>query len=456
MFTIPGLSCLLVFMYIRPQEHYIILQKLPLLYMFFAAAVGGLVVDLKLRLLKPLPARSLILATCFWTWVIIVIALKVPAAEKLGGIIRFTIVFMLYIVVSQGVQSFRGLRVIAGTLVFISMFLTVVGIHQGLAPNGCLLVTDHFAGTGIADGRPCDSVVQCLGVDAEPGVIYDCQRIGLFGTVALDDRVRYRGELQDPNELSVVICAGMSLIFAFAASKKGFRYKVLAAIAVGMVGYCIILTQSRGGMLVFIAVLGVYYVKKYGPKYLIFGAVAVMPLMTLGGRSGAAADESTAGRYEAWRSGLGMLQSDPVFGVGHDMFTKIHILTAHNSYVLVMAETGLIGMFLWLCVMYVTVKVPLTAVLHFQHDPRAGPAVTWGMGILGMATVYLIQMLFLSLTYHTITWVLFGLSGAFYQAVKHHAPEWEVKFGLTDAAIVAAMCIGFVMVLPVFLTLKGF
>jgi hypothetical protein len=57
MFTLPGLSALLVFIYVRPQEFVLVLQKLPLLYIFFAAAVGGLLVDLKLRLLKPVPAR---------------------------------------------------------------------------------------------------------------------------------------------------------------------------------------------------------------------------------------------------------------------------------------------------------------------------------------------------------------------------------------------------------------
>ena len=37
----------------------------------------------------------------------------------------------------------------------------------------------------------------------EPGAIYRCERVGLFGTVSVGEgRVRYRGVLKDPNELA--------------------------------------------------------------------------------------------------------------------------------------------------------------------------------------------------------------------------------------------------------------
>jgi O-antigen ligase len=43
-----------------------------------------------------------------------------------------------------------------------------------------------------------------------------------------------------------------------------------------------------------------------------------------------------------------MFTSHPVFGVGAGNFTDYNYLTAHNSFVLALAETGIVGFTLWL------------------------------------------------------------------------------------------------------------
>ena len=456
MFSLLGLSALLVFLLLRPQEFVPLLQKLPLLYLFFAAAVGGLLVDLKLRLLKPVPARSLLAAVPFYAWCVVVIGIKVPAAEKISSIIELTIVFVTYVVLAQGVQSFRSLRFMAGALIVCAMFLTVVGIHQANAPTGCLMLENYIQRLGVPDGRPCDTAQDCAGVEAEPGAAYDCQRIGLFGTTALNDRVRYRGELQDPNELSTFISGCVALLIALAAGARGPGAGLLAGLGGLLVLLCVIYTQSRGGMLAFLAVLGVYFVRRYGIKYILLGAVALLPLMTLGGRGGEAAEASTEGRYEAWYAGLQMLKSDPVFGVGYGQFTEYHHLTAHNSHVLAAAELGLLGVVLWFALLYIAFKPPLMVLRDFAGDPRARTARSWAMAVLGMGAAHLVQMMFLSLTYHTMTWLFFGFAGAFYSAVKAHAPDWEVRVGLLDVVLVVGMAIGFVMAVFALLIVKGY
>src|SRR5207245_2630176 len=83
--------------------------------------------------------------------------------------------------------------------------------------------------------------------------------------------------------------------------------------------------------------------KRYGPAGLIAGAVIAMPLMMLGGRSGEKADESTELRFEAWDAGLRMFKQSPVFGTGHKHFTDFFFITAHNSYVLTLAELGIVA-----------------------------------------------------------------------------------------------------------------
>ncbi|WP_428268466.1 O-antigen ligase family protein [Haliangium sp.] len=456
MFTLPGLCALLIFLYLRPQEFVPFLTKLPLLYIFFAAAVGGLLVDLKLRLVKPVPARSLLMALAFCGWVILTIAAKVPAAAKLAEIIEFMISFVTFVVIAQGIQSYRALRIVGGALLFCMLFLTVVGVHQANAPTGCLMIENYMQRLGVPDGRSCETALDCEGVEAEPGELYDCQRIGLVGTTALNDRVRYRGSLQDPNELATVVAGGVALLIALVTRKRKTRWTFLAVVAAVAIFMCVIYTQSRGGMLAYLAVLGVYFVRRYGIKYALIGVMAMLPLMALGGREGEAASASTEGRYEAWRSGLDMLRSDPVFGVGKGQFTENHHLTAHNSHVLAFAELGLVGLFLWVGMLYMTFKPPLVALRDFAHDPRAGPARIWATAVIALGAPLMVQMMFLSLTYHTMTWVYFGMSAGFYSATKHHMPGWRVDFGINDILIIGTIAYGFLGVLPFFLLLKGF
>ncbi len=65
-------------------------------------------------------------------------------------------------------------------------------------------------------------------------------------------------------------------------------------------------------------------------------------------------DESFQGRTRAWGYGFDMVSWYPFTGVGKGQWLEYHGLASHNSYVQVMAETGLFGIYLylwtiWLC-----------------------------------------------------------------------------------------------------------
>src|SRR3546814_16694190 len=61
-----------------------------------------------------------------------------------------------------------------------------------------------------------------------------------------------------------------------------------------------------------------------------------------------AGESSAYGRIESWYDGIQMFLANPVFGVGVGNFTDHTWLTAHNSFVLVLAETGIVGYTVWL------------------------------------------------------------------------------------------------------------
>jgi len=245
----------------------------------------------------------------------------------------------LYALLAHGIQSFRALQLVAGTLLLMVLLVSFVGAHQAFAPMGCVVMDQSSpseTSSGKPDGRPCDTIRECYLGEVEPGAEYACEHIGLLGTTSVGGgRVRYRGVLQDPNELSLAGGVGLPLAFALGESRKrGFARHIVSALTLALVLICAVFTGSRGGQLVVLAVLGSYGLKRFGAKGLIMGGVLAAPLLLLGGRSGEEASSSTLERLDCWSSALSIWRSHPILGVGLGQFTEYNDLTAHNSYLL--------------------------------------------------------------------------------------------------------------------------
>jgi O-antigen ligase len=179
-----------------------------------------------------------------------------------------------------------------------------------------------------------------------------------------------------------------------------------------------------------------------------------MPLVLLGGRSDADADSSTMERLECWWEAIDMFRASPIFGVGHEQFLEHHFLTAHNSFLLALAELGAPGVFLFSCIMYLSVKVPLVALRRYQHDPAAQVAKTWSMALLASIVGMLVGAFLLSFTYHFVLWIHVALVGAFYICVRRHDPDFDVSLKLRDFGAVAAIDLMLLTALFVYTRLK--
>jgi O-antigen ligase len=232
--------------------------------------------------------------------------------------------------------------------------------------------------------------------------------------------------------------------------------QLLLVTTVALVGVCIVYTQSRGGQLVFLAALGTYFVRRYGWRGILLGAIVAVPMLMLGGREGEEAEASSLERLECWYEGMTMWKERPFIGVGAGQFVEHHFLTAHNSYVLAAAELGTIGMWLWSMIMYLSVKIPVTALrrLSVIDDPRSQPARVWAMALLASLVGLLVGIFFLSFCYHQILWIWIGLSAALYQAMKTHDPEFEIKVGWRDLLLVLAIDFALIVILFVYTRIK--
>src|SRR5262245_47273807 len=70
-FAIPGICALVFFIFARPQEYFETLQRVPLLYIFCGAIIGGFLVDLRLRRIQPIAVPTLPLACMFLAWCLV-------------------------------------------------------------------------------------------------------------------------------------------------------------------------------------------------------------------------------------------------------------------------------------------------------------------------------------------------------------------------------------------------
>jgi hypothetical protein len=458
LFAIPGIAALIIFILARPQEFFPLLQRVPFLHLFTVLAVLGWVIDVRLRRLQPIAAPTLPWAIGFFLWALIGTAVLLPD-QLIARTLELASLFALYGTLAHAVQRFRTFQLVAGVLTATTLFIALVCFHQGISDLQCVGGEEQNADiVGKADGRECEENEQCRGPDAEPGFEYRCEHVGLFGTYSIEGRVRYRGDLHDPNEVALTISAGaMSLLIGFAIRKRTGHAVFFYGLAAGVVFYTTFMTQSRGGLIAGLLVPGVFIVRRYGLKSMIPAAAIALPILMLGGRSGESADESTQERYEAWATGLSMFKRNPIFGVGAKQFAEHHYLTAHNTFVLTFSELGFPGFVLFVAIVYLSFKSLIVGLRDLGKVPGSDAATTWGLSLLASLAGIVFQINTLSFAYHAVIWIFFAMVGAWSSAIRYHLPTFRVKLTWRDFFIVIGICIFYMGIfLPVFLRAKGF
>ena len=448
MFAIPGIVLLLTAIYARPQELVPSLQTLPLLHVLLGLAVFGYVIDLRLGNTKPSSTPLLPWVLAFVGWGLlsgITKASSLPIQAR-----ELAICAALYLLMAHAVQSFRALQVVAGTVLAMVIFVSTVAVEQKLEPTGCVQIDESVVGdttSGSFDERPCTVSHDCYLGEAEPGAEYMCEHIGWLGTTSVGrGRIRFRGILQDPNELALAGAIGLPLAFALSRlRRRSFSRKAVLLLTFALVVLAAVWSRSRGGQIVFLAVLAVPFAWRFGLRGVALSALFAAPLLLLGGRSGSEADSSMLERVDCWAEALSIWRSFPLLGAGLGQFGRYHYLTAHNSYLLTLAELGPVGMFLFSSLVWMGFKIPISA-WRKSEDPDSALSREdardvvrpWAMAITATFAGLGVGIFFLSFAYHYVLWIYLGLSGALFSAIRRHAPDFAVRYGMRDALGVIA------------------
>jgi hypothetical protein len=313
-------------------------------------------------------------------------------------------------------------------------------------------------------------VLDCRKDAPRPDGNYRCERRGPLNTATIGGRVRYRGSLADPNELSLTISVALPLVVALASRRRkppgavvprapvllppllddallhrlGTALRGLPSLAVhAAVAAAVVLSRSRTGLLVFLAVVGLQAIRKLGPWGVVAGCVVGPPMLLLGGRSGTEADESTDERAEILREAFELIRGTKGFGLGAGQFTDNSSIgmTAHNAYVLAAAEAGIVGYLLFAIALYLAIKVPVVIWLGARRPPhgevaRFAPAVA-----IALAGAY-VGILFLSWTYKDVLYMILAASAALWSAARARDPELRAGLSAREAAVVSVLAMG--------------
>lgn len=262
--------------------------------------------------------------------------------------------------------------------------------------------------------------------------------------------------LGDPNDLSLVLLFPLSFALAMVLTPRTAAFwRIFGLLGAGLIILAIIATQSRGGLLGIVAVLGVFGAQRIRSKAVLLGGGAAGLLVLfiaagVGGRqSGGAAeagaiDESAMGRLEAWVAAWRMAVARPLTGVGLDCYVANFFFysdywegfakAVHSTWLAVLAEAGFPGfiVFIWMCVRVLRTALGASAALAPAQAGAAYNPAAYAMAqavLAGMAG-FVVSGTFLTQAFTWPVYILLALAAA----VGRYAALAKVSAGASVSA----------------------
>ena len=275
-----------------------------------------------------------------------------------------------------------------------------------------------------------------------------------------DDIARLSGAGVEANELAAVLVAAMALAAALAAGWR--RAPMVRLAALGVIGFCVfgvIMSFSRGGLVALGAALvaAVLLGGRWRPAaamLLVVVAIGVGGYLTYVAspmeRERVTTTQGGTGRADIWAVGWRMVQSSPTNGIGVGQFpvSSIHFLlapgallrdefivddpkTAHNIYLEVLAELGVVGLVLFLSILIFSLTSAIRAARAFERMADLKMEVI-ARGVAVAVIALLAADFFASEQFSKQLWLLLALGPALHRIARvgeTEAAEEDVRPG---------------------------
>ena len=268
---------------------------------------------------------------------------------------------------------------------------------------------------------------------------------------AVDTAVASEGRLQggggDPNYLAAGLVPALVLAGALIGQVRDPVARILLLVTMVTLTAGLAATQSRGG-LVAAVVAGIVAVAVQRRRVAAVAAVALIALTATAWFASAPAawervtdwDGGGTGRAELWTVGWRMFEDEPITGVGLNNFREesqryvrepgplefVHLIAerpgvVHNSFLQQLAETGIVGLLLYLAAVGACLSALWRAVKRFEAAAEPLLAAL-SRSVIVAAAGLLAASFFLSNPTDARLWILLGLGPALY-GVSRRSPS---------------------------------
>ena len=272
---------------------------------------------------------------------------------------------------------------------------------------------------------------------------------------------RFTGGGGDPNEQAAAFVASMFLLIGLFSIYRRRAVRIWLVLAFVLMGVGFFATQSRGGLIALAVATTAALIVAPRQRGRILGLVvlvAVAGVVLVASKPGALTritdvGGGTSGRSDLWRVAWHVFRAHPLVGIGTGNFevveahyvlmpgsiSRIQYLTdvphlVHNTYLQLLAETGLVGLAGYLAVAIGSLWAGLRAAATFDRIGRrdyADLARSVTMGTIGL----LAALFFISAGDELRLWVLFALGPAMLGMAQRMArAQSDVASSATGAA----------------------
>jgi putative inorganic carbon (HCO3(-)) transporter len=232
-------------------------------------------------------------------------------------------------------------------------------------------------------------------------------------------RIRGPGLLNDPNDFAQCLLTALPFLGLAWRSGRKLRNTLLVILPASFILYGIYLTRSRGAVIGFGVILLALFANRFGKTRSAIASAAIVALMLAPVAALRGTSVTDSSRLIEWGSGIAMLKSSPLFGVGFGSFLANSELTAHNSFVLCFAELGLVGYFFWLGLIVYNITDLNAAIRTLGTGEENEEWLRYARVLRSSLFAFLATAWFLSRTYTVTLYMILGMVVAFIQILKN-------------------------------------
>jgi len=386
-----GILNYFLFLYLRPQEFISAFRGIPLILIMVGVTFAAMLVR------GALDKKSMVNSpqNIFMIWIYAAVMLSQMAQLYIWGVINagtnFLHIILSYFFIVNLVDNKKKLQIGLYSIILLSVYLAVAGIYQ------------YYTGTSF-------------GIE----------------TVQAERRIRGLGIFNDPNDLAMALLISMPFLILKIQSRVSNLKRFFMLGFLSILLYALFLTNSRGGMLGFMVLMGIIFYKKYGKKVgIALSLVGFAGIFALGPSrivEISPHEASAYGRVESWAAGFDMFLTHPLFGVGIGAYTDYHPLVAHNSFIHCAAELGMFGLFPWVFLIFISVKNLYFVSLKLQTEPPSDMEIICN-SLLYSLVVFVVTTLFLSRVYSELLYIFIAFSAAY---IKLYTDQSTAEYKLME------------------------